>query len=96
MNPSISRLVGKTPPRDVASGSYRECLLVAVFILFTSFSFFLIQYDRMRTAGPGIDSLIRNSLAGVMPHPTSTASVSLSSFISYSYTLTSDPTSPFR
>ena len=69
MNPSISRLVGKTPPRDVASGSYRECLLVAVFILFTSFSFFLIQYDRMRTAGPGIDSLIRNSLAGVMPAP---------------------------
>jgi hypothetical protein len=69
MNPSSSKLVGKTPPRVVASGSYRERLLVAVFILFTSFSFFLIQYDRMRTAGPGIDSVIRNSLAGIQPAP---------------------------
>jgi hypothetical protein len=69
MNPSTSKLVGKTPPRDVASGSYRERLLVAVFILYTSFSFFLIQYDRMRTAGPGLDSVIRNSLAGIQPAP---------------------------
>lgn len=68
-NASPSQLSDKTPPRDVASGSYRERLLVAVFILFTSFSFFLIQYDRMRTAGPGLDSLIRNMLAGVIPAP---------------------------
>jgi len=69
MNPSTSKLAGKTPPRDVASGSYRERLLVAVFILYASFSFFLIQYDRMRTWGPGLDSLIRNMLAGIQPAP---------------------------
>jgi hypothetical protein len=37
--------------------------------VFNSFTFFLIQYDRMRTAGPGIDSLIRNTLAGIQSAP---------------------------
>jgi hypothetical protein len=53
----------------VGGGSYRELLLVAVFVVFTSFSFFLIQYDRMRDAGPSFDSLIRNTLAGTVPAP---------------------------
>jgi hypothetical protein len=68
-NASPSELSDKTPARGVAPGSYRELLLVAVFIVFNSFSFFLIQYDRMRPAGQGLDSLIRNMLAGILPAP---------------------------
>jgi len=68
-NASPSELSDKTPARGVAPGSYRELLLVAVFVVFTSFTFFLIQYDRMRTAGSGLDALIRNTLAGILPAP---------------------------
>ena len=68
-NASLDGLSDKTTVRGVAPGSYRELLLVAVFIVFNSFTFFLIQYDRMRTAGPGIDSLIRNTLAGIQSAP---------------------------
>lgn len=53
----------KTPP-GVAPGSYRERLLVAVFVLFTSFTFFLIQYDRMRTLNKGLEDWVRFKLSG--------------------------------
>jgi hypothetical protein len=69
LNPSSTERSAKTPPRDVASESYRERLLVAVFILYTSFTFFLIQYDRMRTEGPRLVSQIHNMLAGNQPVP---------------------------
>ena len=62
-------LAGKTPPRDDAPRSYRECLLVAVFVLFTSFSYFLIQYDRMRTENFGLESWVRNILNGIVSAP---------------------------
>jgi hypothetical protein len=35
-------------------------------IFFTSFSFFLIQYDRMRVAAPGIESWIHDKFSGVL------------------------------
>ena len=37
--------------------------------MFNSFTFFLIQYHRLRTAGPGLDSLVRNTFAGILPAP---------------------------
>jgi hypothetical protein len=43
--------------------------LATVFIVFTSFSFFLIQYDRMRTWGPGLESWIQDILAGRLHAP---------------------------
>ena len=69
LNPSASNLSDKTPARGVAPESYRELLLVAVFVVFTSFTFFLIQYDRMRTEGPGLESWIQGILIGVVPAP---------------------------
>ncbi|MDA4132523.1 MAG: hypothetical protein OK454_05275 [Thaumarchaeota archaeon] len=55
-----------TTPPGAASGSRRELLLAAVLIFFNSFSFFLIQYDRMRTQGPGIESWLRYKFSGVL------------------------------
>jgi hypothetical protein len=69
-NPSSSEPVGNTSPPGVASGSsYRERLLVAVFILFTSLTFFLIQYDRLRTENSGLEDWIRFKLSGNMMAP---------------------------
>jgi hypothetical protein len=59
----------KTSQRTVDPGLQREILIVSVFILFTSISFFLIQYDRMRTAGPVLDQWIQDIFAGVVPAP---------------------------
>jgi hypothetical protein len=64
LSPSSPILAGKTPPRGVAPGSYRERLLVAVFVLFTSFTFFLIQYDRMRIQNQGLEDWVRFKLSG--------------------------------
>jgi hypothetical protein len=44
-------------------------LLVAVFVLFTSFSYFLIQYDRMRAENFGLESWVRNILNGIVSAP---------------------------
>jgi hypothetical protein len=68
-NASLDGLSDKTTVRGVAPESCREFLLVAVFVVFNSFTFFLIQYDRMRTAGSGLDSQIRDTLAGIISAP---------------------------
>ena len=43
-----------------------ETFLVAVFILFTTSSFFLIQYDRMRNQGPSIAAWIHEKFSGTL------------------------------
>ncbi len=68
-NPSPTGLSGKTPARGAVSRAYRESLLVAVFVLFTSLTFFLIQYDRMRTVGTSLDDWVRLKLSGTMSAP---------------------------
>jgi len=68
-NTSASELSGNSLARGVAPSACRELLLVAVFVAFTSFSFFLIQYDRMRTIGAGLESAVQNMLAGIVPAP---------------------------
>jgi hypothetical protein len=57
------------PAHDIRPGHPREILIVVVFILSTSVSFFLIQYDRLRTWNPGLQSLIGSMLAGTLPAP---------------------------
>jgi hypothetical protein len=47
----------------------REILVVAIFVLFTSLSFFLIQYDRMRTQGPALDAWVGGVVHGIVPAP---------------------------
>ena len=50
----------------------------------------------MRTAGPGLGSLIRNTLAGILPAPDQYR-IGLSLLMHFwSYTLTSGQNSPFR
>lgn len=49
--------------------SNREVILVAVFILFSSVSYFLIQYDRLRTMGPGLEDWVNAILAGTVAAP---------------------------
>jgi hypothetical protein len=68
-NTSLSELTGKVPARAAEPKSFPELLLVAVFVVFTSFSFFLIQYDRMRAWGPGLESSVQSMLAGNQPAP---------------------------
>ena len=55
--------------RAAADGSHREGRLAAVFILFSSLSYFLIQYDRARAMGSGLDGWIRGILAGTDAAP---------------------------
>jgi hypothetical protein len=57
------------PAHAAAPKAYREVLLVAVFILFSSFTYFLIQYDRVRTMGPGLEGWVQAILAGTQPAP---------------------------
>jgi hypothetical protein len=47
----------------------RESLLAAVLILFNSLSFFLIQYDHMRTEGPTLEALVDTTLRGAKVAP---------------------------
>lgn len=49
-----------------APAKHRELLVAAVFILTNSVTFFLIQYDRMRTALPGIESWIQLKYTGTL------------------------------
>lgn len=55
---------GNLQSHSIQPRPYREILLVAIFILFNSLSFLLIQYDRMRTAGDVLDIWIRVMLGG--------------------------------
>jgi hypothetical protein len=48
---------------------YREILLVAVFILFNSLSFLLIQYDRLRTAKEALETWVPLMLGGKLSAP---------------------------
>lgn len=57
------------PTHPAAPKSYREFLLVAVFILFSFLSYFLIQYDRVRTMGPDLEGWVKAILAGTQPAP---------------------------
>jgi hypothetical protein len=52
-----------TTAHGAASVSIRERLIVAVFLLYSAVSFFLIQYDRMRTAGAGLDIWVHLKLS---------------------------------
>ena len=52
-----------TTAHGAASESIRERLVVALFLLYSAVSFFLIQYDRMRTAGAGLDIWIHLKLS---------------------------------
>jgi hypothetical protein len=56
----------RTTTPGPASGSPREILIAAVFILYTSISFFLIQYDRMRPWDSGMEVWLRYKLAGIL------------------------------
>jgi hypothetical protein len=53
----------------VAPRPSREILLVVVFILFNSLSFFLMQYNRMRTTSADLESWVRSVLNGAQPAP---------------------------
>jgi hypothetical protein len=55
------------PAHPSASSPRREALLALVFILVSSFSYFLIQYDRLRTAD--LENWVRVSLSGSVPAP---------------------------
>ena len=57
------------PAHGVAHPSHREFLLVAVFILFSSLTLFLIEYDRLRLAGPALESWTQSLLSGTVPAP---------------------------
>ena len=57
------------PAHGVPPRPSREVLLVVVFILFNSLSFFLMQYDRMRTASADLEAWVRSILSGVQPAP---------------------------
>jgi len=63
--------VCESPPQNASpsGASHKEELLAAGFILFTSGSFFLTQYNRMRTVGPGLDQWVRAMLSGAYPAP---------------------------
>lgn len=70
-NLSPSEVSDKQPAQSSTStsGANRERLLVTIFVLFTSFTFFLIQYDRMRTTGASLDDWVHLKLSGSMPAP---------------------------
>jgi hypothetical protein len=57
------------PTHTEPHASFRERLLVALVVLFTSLSFFLIQYDRLRTAGPGLETWVQTKLSGSQQAP---------------------------
>jgi hypothetical protein len=61
--------VAPVPAHISAAALRREGLLAAVVILFSSFSYFLIQYDHMRTEGKSLEDWARLMLAGAMPAP---------------------------
>ena len=65
-NPGLPANVSAT---RATAGTRREIFLVAVFIAFTSFSFFLIQYDHMRVLGEGHEAWMHGVIAGVSPAP---------------------------
>ena len=73
MSPIIQSQAPETPnktSRDSESaGLRREHLLVAVVILFTSLSFFFIQYDKSRTLEPEYDQLVAAFHAGTLFAP---------------------------
>jgi hypothetical protein len=62
-NPAPS---ARTTPQAPASGSQRELLLVAVFLLYTSVSFFIIQYNSMRDWGPSIATWLHDKFSGTL------------------------------
>lgn len=47
----------------------REILLIAVFVLFSSVSYFLIEYDRLRSVGVELEAWVNGILAGIVPAP---------------------------
>lgn len=57
------------PAHISAAALRKEGRLAAAVILFSSFSYFLIQYDRMRTAGQPCEEWVRLMLTGAFPAP---------------------------
>ena len=57
------------PAHGAAYPSHREFLVIAVFVLFSSLTFFLIEYDRLRSAGPDFESWAHSLLSGTVPAP---------------------------
>jgi membrane-associated HD superfamily phosphohydrolase len=57
------------PAHSAAPARRRELLVVAVFILINSLTFFLIQYDRMRNANQFFDYAVRAILGGAYQAP---------------------------
>jgi hypothetical protein len=56
-----------TVPTQQTSETRRQHVTAAIVILFLSFSFFLIQYDRLRSAEPMLEIWYQQKVAGTLP-----------------------------